>query len=143
MSNLEQAIVLAVNAHRGQRDKAGAPYILHPLRLMFQQRDEAAMAAAVLHDVVEDTEVTLDDLRQAGIAEEIVEAVACLTHDPGDTYEEYIAKIEPNPIARAVKLADLEDNMRLQRMATMTEKDWLRLQRYHRVWHELKALDAG
>jgi (p)ppGpp synthase/HD superfamily hydrolase len=142
VSNLEEAILLAAKAHHGQRDKAGAPYILHPLRLMFQQSSEVAMAAAVLHDVVEDTPVTLDDLRQAGFAEEIVTAVACLTHDSGDSYDEYIEKIKTNPVARAVKLADLEDNMRLQRIAAMTEKDWARLQRYHKVWHELKALSS-
>jgi (p)ppGpp synthase/HD superfamily hydrolase len=138
--SLEDAILLAVQAHHGQKDKSGAPYILHPLRLMFQQKDEVAMAAAVLHDVVEDTPVTLEQLRQAGFSEEIVAAVACLTHDPQDSYEDYVAKIKTNPVARAVKLSDLEDNMRLQRMPSLTEKDWARLQRYHRAWQELRLL---
>jgi (p)ppGpp synthase/HD superfamily hydrolase len=105
---------------------------------MFQQKDEVAMAAAVLHDVVEDTPVTLEQLRQDGFSEEIVAAVAVLTHDPQDSYEDYVARIKTNPVARAVKLSDLEDNMRLQRMSSLTEKDWIRLQRYHRAWQELR-----
>ena len=140
MAGLEEAILLAVKAHFGQKDRAGAPYILHPLRLMFRQASEAARIAAALHDVVEDTPVTLEQLRDAGFAEEVVAAVECLTHDPADSYDEYIAKLKRNPIARAVKLADLEDNMRLERMASLTEKDWERLQRYHRVWKELSAV---
>jgi (p)ppGpp synthase/HD superfamily hydrolase len=139
MADLGEAILLAVRAHHGQKDKAGEPYILHPLRLMFRQNSEAARIAAVLHDVVEDTPVTLEQLRDAGFAEEIPDAVALLTHDPEDSYEDYVAKIKTNPIARAVKLADLEDNMRLERVAEPTERDWVRLQRYHRAWLELRA----
>jgi len=138
MANLEDAILLAAQAHRGQKDKAGEPYILHPLRLMLQQQSEAAMTVAVLHDVVEDTPVTLEQLREMGFAGEIVDAVACLTHDPRDSYEEYVGRIKGNPLARAVKLADLEDNMRLSRIVALTEKDWARLQRYHRAWRELR-----
>jgi len=140
MAGLAEAILLAVKAHFGQKDKAGAPYILHPLRLMFRQNSEAARIAAVLHDVVEDTPVTLEQLRDAGFAEEILAAVQLLTHDPMDTYDQYIARLKSNPIARAVKLADLEDNMRLERNATLTEKDWERLQRYHRAWRDLSAV---
>jgi hypothetical protein len=140
MADLGEAILMAVKAHYGQRDKGGAPYILHPLRLMFRQTTEAARIAAVLHDVVEDTPVTLEQLREAGFEEEVVQAVACLTHDPTDSYDEYIAKIQLNPIARVVKLADLEDNMRLERIANPTGKDWERLKRYHRFWKELSAV---
>jgi (p)ppGpp synthase/HD superfamily hydrolase len=139
MAGLDEAILLAVKAHFGQKDKAGAPYITHPLRLMFRQNSEPARIAAVLHDVVEDTPVTIAELREAGFAEEILEAVQLLTHDPMDTYDQYVAKLRPNAIARAVKLADLEDNMRLERNATLTEKDWERLQRYHRAWRDLSA----
>jgi (p)ppGpp synthase/HD superfamily hydrolase len=140
MADLGEAVLLAVKAHYGQRDKAGAPYILHPLRLMFRQNSEAARIVAVLHDVVEDTPVTLEQLRDSGFAEEVVEAVDCLTHDPRDSYDEYIAKIKGNPIARIVKLADLEDNMRLERLSDPAEKDWERLRRYHRVWKELSVV---
>ena len=140
MAGLDEAILVAVKAHFGQRDTAGTPDILHPLRLMFRQNSEAARIAAVLHDVVEDTPVTLEQLRDAGFAEEIVAAVQLLTHDPMDTYDQYIAKLKTNPIARAVKRADLEDNMRLERNAALTEKDWERLQRYHRAWKDLSAV---
>ena len=139
MADLGEAILLAVKAHHGQTDRSGEPYILHPLRLMFRQNSTTARIAAVLHDVVEDTSVTFDQLQDAGFSEEILDAVALLTHDPKDSYEEYVARIKPNPIARAVKLADLEDNMRLERAAELTERDWLRLQRYHRAWRELRA----
>jgi (p)ppGpp synthase/HD superfamily hydrolase len=139
MAGLEDAILLAAKAHFGQKDRAGVPYILHPLRLMFRQTSDAARIAAVLHDVVEDTPVTLQQLREAGFPEEVVAAVELLTHDPLATYDQYIARLKDNPIARAVKLADLEDNMQLQRVASLTEKDWDRLQRYHRAWKELSA----
>ena len=83
--------------------------------------------------------MTLEQLADAGFSEEILDAVALLTHDPKDSYEEYVARIKTNPVARAVKLADLEDNMRLERIAgEPTEKDWARLQRYHRAWKELR-----
>jgi (p)ppGpp synthase/HD superfamily hydrolase len=140
MSDLDEAILLAVKAHHGQKDKAGEPYILHPLRLMFRQNSTATRIAAVLHDVVEDTAVTLEQLRETGFSEEVLEAVALLTHDPRDSYEEYVARIKTNPVARAVKLADLEDNMRLERIAEPTDRDWARLQRYHRAWRELRAV---
>lgn len=143
MAGLEEAIQLAVKAHSGQKDRAGAPYILHPLRLMFRQTSEAASIAAVLHDVVEDTPVTFAQLRDAGFTDEVVAAIELLTHDPQDTYDQYIARLKDNPIARAVKLADLEDNMRVERMTSLAEKDWARLQRYHRVWKELSAMRAG
>jgi (p)ppGpp synthase/HD superfamily hydrolase len=139
MADLSDAILLAVKAHHGQKDRAGEPYILHPLRLMFRQDSEAARIAAILHDVVEDTAVTLEQLREIGFSEDILSAVELLTHDPLDSYEDYVAKLKTNPIARAVKLADLEDNMRLERVAELTEKDWTRLQRYHRARRELRA----
>jgi len=141
MANLDEAILLAVKAHHGQTDRSGEPYILHPLRLMFRQNSTATRIAAVLHDVVEDTTVTFEQLADAGFSEEILDAVALLTHNPPDSYEDYVTRLKTNPIARAVKLADLEDNMRLERLAgEPTEKDWARLQRYHRAWQELRAV---
>ena len=141
MANLDEAILLAVKAHHGQKDKAGEPYILHPLRLMFRQNSEAARIVAMLHDVVEDTAVTMEQLRDAGFSQEILDAVTLLTHDPQYSYEEYVARLKTNPLARSVKLADLEDNMRMERVAELTEREWARLQRYHRAWRELRAAD--
>jgi (p)ppGpp synthase/HD superfamily hydrolase len=108
---LEDAIIFAARAHRGQKDKSGKPYVLHSLRVMLRLEDETAQMAAVLHDVVEDTGVTLDQLRAAGFNEEVCEAVDCLTRRPGEPYEELIRRAAGNPIARRIKLADLEDNM--------------------------------
>lgn len=138
---LEDAIALAVEKHRGMRDKAGDPYILHPLRMMLALQGEEERMAAVLHDVVEDTDVTLEDLRQAGYPASVVEAVDHLTRRAEESYEEFIRRAAAHPVARRVKLADLEDNMDLRRLGTVTEKDLERLARYHRMRRWL--LDQG
>lgn len=131
MATLERAIELAVNAHRGQQDKAGMPYILHPLWLMHQFERIELQITALLHDTVEDSELTLDDLVQEGFANEVVEAVNALTHRQDERYEAYLARVRDNAIARQVKLADLTHNMDLRRLATVTTKDLERLQKYH------------
>jgi (p)ppGpp synthase/HD superfamily hydrolase len=100
---------MAYNAHHSQVDKSGAPYIFHPIHLAEQMEDEASCCAALLHDVVEDTDVTLDDLRKE-FPEEIVEAVRLLTHEEGVPDEEYLVAIRENPIALKVKLADNAHN---------------------------------
>lgn len=138
---LEDAIALAVEKHRGMRDKAGDPYILHPLRMMLALRGEEERMAAVLHDVVEDTDVTLEDLRRAGYPPAVVEVVDHLTRRAEESYEESIRRAAAHPVARRVKLADLEDNMDLRRLGTVTEKDLERLARYHRMRRWL--LDQG
>jgi (p)ppGpp synthase/HD superfamily hydrolase len=109
--SLEDAIILASRAHRGQVDKAGKPYILHVLRVMLRQETETAQIVAVLHDVLEDTSVTMENLRAAGFSSEICEAVDALTRRPGEAYDAMISRVAANPLARVVKLADLEDNM--------------------------------
>ena len=137
-ATLEDAISIAAQAHRGQRDKAGAAYLLHPLRLMLRMDSEAAMMAAVLHDVVEDSDWTLAALRERGFADEVVDAVACLTHRDGESYEEFVERVKPNPLARRVKIADLEDNMNVLRIGRLGPKDLERLEKYHRAWRALK-----
>jgi (p)ppGpp synthase/HD superfamily hydrolase len=134
MATLDDAILLAVQAHHGQKDKASAPYILHPLRAMLQMHNEQEMMAAVLHDVIEDSPHTLAELEQAGYPREVVEAVDCLTRREDETYDEFIARIKPNALARRVKLADLEDNMDVQRLAQFGEKEFERFKKYHRAW---------
>lgn len=104
MATLEHAIALAVQAHQGQREKNGDPYILHPLRIMLRMRSEAAMIVAMLHDVVEDTSVTLDDLHEHGFAPAIVEAVDCLTRRSTETYEEFVQRTATNALAKQVTL---------------------------------------
>ncbi|MCA9792694.1 MAG: HD domain-containing protein [Candidatus Eremiobacteraeota bacterium] len=137
MAGLEEAIALAVSAHRGQKDKAGQPYILHPLRMMLAVEGEHARMAAVLHDVVEDTEVSLEQLQAEGFPAEVVEAVDGLTRRADESYDEFIERAAVNPIARVVKKADLEDNMDLRRLAELGPKELERLARYRRVWERL------
>ena len=134
MATVEDAISIAAQAHKGQRDKAGAPYLLHPLRLLLRMTSEAAMMAAVLHDVVEDTDWTLGRLREEGFSDEVLEAVDCLTHRGGEDYQEFVERVRTNPIARQVKIADLEDNMDIRRMRHLGAKDLERLEKYHRAW---------
>jgi (p)ppGpp synthase/HD superfamily hydrolase len=135
---LEDAIALAVEAHRGQRDKAGQTYILHPLRLMLRQHGDTARMVAVLHDVVEDSSYTLERLRELGYPEEVLGALDCLTKREGETYEAFIERIRPHALARRVKLSDLEDNMDVRRLPTLTAKDAERLTRYRAAWARLQ-----
>ena len=137
MATVEDAVSIAARAHRGQKDKAGAPYLLHPLRMMLRMDTEAAMMAAVLHDVVEDTEWTLERLREAGFSEEVLEAVDCLTHREGESYQQFVERVRTNPIARQVKIADLEDNMNVRRINQLGPKDLERMEKYHRAWRVL------
>jgi (p)ppGpp synthase/HD superfamily hydrolase len=141
MATLGKAIAIAAQAHQDQYDKAGAPYILHPLRMMLRMSSETEMMVAILHDVVEDTAWTPDQLRQAGFSEEIVQAVECLTHRDRETYDEFIARVRTNVIASKVKLADLEDNMDMRRLSILTEKDAERMHKYHRAWLALRQVE--
>ena len=134
---IEDAVSIAAQAHRGQKDKAGAPYLLHPLRMMLRMDTEAAMMAAVLHDVVEDTDWTLERLREVGFSEEVLEALDCLTHREGESYQQFVERVRTNPIARQVKIADLEDNMNVRRINRLGPRDLERLEKYHRAWRAL------
>jgi (p)ppGpp synthase/HD superfamily hydrolase len=139
---LEDAIALAARAHRGQLDRGGQPYILHVLRVMLRQHDEVARIVAVLHDVLEDTAITLADLSVAGYRAEICVAVDCLTRRTGEPYEEMIDRVAANPIACQVKLADLEDNMDTRRLESSGEITGAlaRLAKYKAAWDKLMAL---
>jgi len=112
-----KAIRIAYNAHKDVMDHSGIPYILHPVHLAEQMTDEYTTITALLHDVVEDTDITLDDLRREGFPGEVLEAIGLLTHEKGVPYLEYVSAIKENPIARAVKLADLRHNMDADRYA--------------------------
>jgi len=137
MPTLEDAISLAVEKHRGQVDKAGQPYILHPMRVMCRMKTEQEMMVAVLHDLIEDTDVTLDDLREAGYPEAVVTAVDYLSRRDGESYEDFTKRIMGNPLAVQVKLGDLLDNMDIRRIDSMDEDDLERLKRYQWAWREL------
>src|SRR5262245_38340414 len=133
MPTLERAIEIAAAAHAGQVDKAGQPYILHPLRVMLRVQLPHERMAAVLHDVVEDTTVTLDQLRAEGFPVAVVDAVAALTKLPGETRLQAAARAAANPIALEVKLADNAENMDLSRIPNPTPKDFARLEEYRAV----------
>ena len=124
------AMRLAYSAHHGQSDRSGVPYIFHPLHLAEQMHTESEIVAALLHDVVEDTSVSLADLEKAGFSPEVIDAVRLLTHDKCVPYMDYINALKENPIARAVKLADLKHNSDLARLKDHSEKTRERLEKY-------------
>ena len=129
-SPLEKALALALQAHQGQTDKSGLPYILHPIRLMMRVEDPQAKVVALLHDVLEDSDMTENDLQNAGFDKQIIEAVVCLTKTPSIDYMEYIRRIKKNSLATQVKLVDLEDNLNANRLKEIEQKDCERMARY-------------
>ena len=133
MATLERAIEIAARFHSGQVDKAGQPYVLHPLRLMLAVRTPQERMAAVLHDVVEDTDMTLSDLAREGFSQDVIAAVQALTKLPGESRIEAAHRAAANPIARVVKLADVTDNMDLSRITDPSERDFARLKEYEQV----------
>jgi len=139
MNRLEKAILIATQAHAGQVDKGGNPYSLHPLRIMLRMNTEETMIAAVLHDVLEDTNVTAEALLQAGLSREVVAGVVALTRREGETYKDFIKRTKQDPIAKLVKLADLEDNCDLTRFPNPTKEDFDRVERYKRAISELHS----
>ncbi len=141
MANLERAIALAALAHEGQVDKTGAPYILHPLRMMMRLDSIEAKIVAILHDVVEDTEWTLDGLSTEGFSDDVLFALDCVTKRDGEDYMDFVSRAALHPVARQVKLADLEDNMNILRIGgELAPKDLDRLAKYHRAWRMLQQV---
>jgi len=137
---LNKAIEIAAKAHTGQVDKGGSPYILHPLRVMMNlcdDGDETTMICGVLHDVVEDTDVTLENLKAEGFSDEVIEALDCLTKRPGESYEDSINRVLTNHVACKVKYADLRDNIDLSRIPSPTHKDIERAEKYKRAIEQI------
>lgn len=130
---LSKAINLATDAHNGQKDKAGEPYILHPLRVMFQMKDEESRIFAVLHDTVEDTWITLDLLQKEGFNQEIIDAIESLTKRETEDYFDFVRRCDKNRIAKFVKLADLNDNIDLRRIKNPTKQDYERIEKYQKA----------
>ena len=139
MDIIETSLEIALTAYRGKKDKAGRTYVLHPLRVMLKMTGDEEMAAALLHDVIEDSTFTAEDLCRAGIPAPVVEAVTCLTRTAGETYARFIDRVRGNRLARAVKIADLEDNIDVLRLERLGQEDLERVARYHEAWHRLKA----
>jgi (p)ppGpp synthase/HD superfamily hydrolase len=134
VSTLERAIAISAEAHAGQVDKAGAPYVLHPLRVMLRVSSIDERIVAVLHDVCEDCPGwTLDRLRAVGFPNHIIEALRSVTKRDGEDYEAFVLRAAANPIGRSVKLADLHDNCDLSRIAAPLERDLRRIEKYRRA----------
>ena len=136
---VETAIWIALHAHEGQRDKAGNPYILHPLRLAIKLADDDEITAAILHDVIEDSGFTIDDLKNAGFNDNVIRIVLLMTKNNNDNYDDYINRIKAYPPAVRVKLADLEDNMNLMRIKNPEPKDHERIAKYKKAYEYLKS----
>ena len=142
MSTLEKAISIAALAHEGQTDKGGAPYILHPLNVMRRLAHQDERIVAVLHDVIEDTRVSIADLRKDGFSETILAAIESLTRHEGEPYQIFIERAARNPLARRVKLADLAENSDLSRIDRPGPKDLERVEKYRKAVEYLTALTS-
>lgn len=129
----KKALKLCFESHKEQVDKSGMPYVFHPFHLAEQMNDEATTVVALLHDVVEDTDITFEDLEKQGFGEEIISALKLLTHNDDTPYMDYVAKIKNNKIATAVKLADLKHNSDLSRLDTVDEKALKRKEKYEKA----------
>lgn len=138
MSTLERAIEIATEAHRGQHDKAGCDYIGHPLRVMAAGKTVEERIVGVLHDVVEDSDWTFEQLEAEGFSAEIIEALRCLTKlSDNEPYDRFIARVKKNPLAVAVKLNDLTDNMDIRRLPYISDKDVKRLKKHLKAYKQL------
>lgn len=134
MSTLERAIAIAVEAHAGQTDKAGAPYVLHPLRMMLQMKTDDERIVAVLHDVCEDCPGwDFERLKAEGFSDRILAALDRVTKREGEDYEAFVLRAAADPVSRNVKLADLRDNSDLSRIASPTQRDFERIEKYRRA----------
>lgn len=127
------ALALCFESHKDQKDKSGMPYVFHPFHLAEQMTDEDTTVTALLHDVIEDTDMTVEGLSEMGFSARVCEAVSLLTHQEGMPYMEYVARIKKNPIAKAVKLADLRHNSDRTRLDTVTLIDIAREEKYRKA----------
>lgn len=138
---MERAIEIATEAHRGQLDKAGCDYIEHPLRVMAAGKSLDEKIVGVLHDVVEDTNWTFEGLAAEGFSAEVIEALRCVTKlSESEPYDKFIARVKRNPLAVAVKLNDLSDNMDIRRLPYLSDKDIKRLKRYLKAYKQLTGV---
>lgn len=136
---IDIALAIAKKAHAGQVDKAGVDYIQHPIYVASQVTTEQEKAVALLHDVIEDSDVTADDLLAVGLPDEVVKAVQILTKKKGQSYQEYLEKVKLNNLARIVKLADLKHNSDLSRLKSVTNTDYERVKKYKVAIHYLST----
>ena len=139
MANLEKALLIATKGHLGQTDRFDKPYIYHPLRIMMKMETEEEQIVAILHDIIEDTDMTLKDLEKEGFSSEVITAIDLLTRYPeeGQTYEEYVKRMKGNYLAMKVKLGDLEDNMNPNRFPKINENAIKRMKKYTKYHKQL------
>lgn len=133
----DHALRIAIRAHKGQKDKSEREYVMHPIRVAERCKDPRAKIVALLHDTIEDTNVTQEYLRSEGFPEEIIGAVLSVTKQKGENYEDFVSRAAANAIGREVKIADLEDNMDIRRLHEITDEDVARLRKYLRAWKYL------
>ena len=140
---LDIAISITAVEFEGKLDKGGHPYMLHCLTVMYgvEHLGSKAMQAAVMHDLIEDTKWTLEDLKKKGFEEDVISIVEKVTHLSTDSYDEYLDKLAVCPIARAIKIADLDHNSQIHRMKGLRDKDFERLAKYHRAYAFLKGIE--
>jgi (p)ppGpp synthase/HD superfamily hydrolase len=143
MDLIEKSLEIALRAYKGQKDKAGETYILHPLRIMAKMTSAEEMSVALLHDVIEDSDITAEELLNDGIPDVVVEAVEALTKMQGETYDQFVERVKTNPLAAKVKVADIEDNINILRLHSVDTKDLERVKKYHKAWHALKNTSAA
>jgi (p)ppGpp synthase/HD superfamily hydrolase len=137
---LETAVGIATKAHLGQVDKGGEPYILHCLRVMLSGDTIKEKICGVLHDSIEDTDVSLKNLEGFGFSKEIIDTVECLTKLPEEKYEDYLSRISTNPIAIKVKINDLRDNLDVKRLQKISDKDMSRINKYLKMYNQLTEI---
>ena len=138
MNLIEKSLQIALHAYAGKTDKAGREYILHPLRVMAKMKTDLEMSAALLHDVLEDSDITAEELLAEGIPAEVVEAVQYLSKNEEEEYLDFVARAKKNRLAAKVKMADIEDNIDILRLTSLNEYDLARIQKYHAAWHLLQ-----
>ncbi|MDQ3004869.1 MAG: GTP pyrophosphokinase [Chloroflexota bacterium] len=137
MQLIEKSLHIALRAYAGKTDKAGREYIHHPLRLMAKMKTDLEMSAALLHDVIEDSDITAEQLLAEGIPAEVVEAVVCLSRNENEDYQDFVGRTKKNELAAKIKIADIEDNIDVLRLASLDEYDLTRIKKYHSAWQFL------
>ena len=135
------ALRIAIEAHKGQKDKSGRDYVMHPIRVAERCKNPMAKIVALLHDTIEDPDVTVGHLKTWGFPEEIIKGVLSVTKRKGETYEGFVQRAAQNPLGREVKLADLEDNMDIRRLEDIADEDVVRLRKYLKAWQYLNNLE--
>ena len=139
MDIIEKSLEIALKAYAGQKDKAGKTYILHPLRIMAKMQTEYEMSAALLHDVIEDSDYSAEDLLAHGIPSDVVIAVELLSKVKGESYDQFVDRVLQNPLATKIKIADIEDNINVLRLKSIRDNDLERIAKYHKAWLKLMA----